>query len=120
MGAKVPASSLKEEVVREYRETERQKMHNILDKYLQICLQMGVSIPSSASYSTFLPATSFASCARLLCKEIVFLNRNLESYLWYDVVILPSFSFAQHLKGVADFLRAQTTHIGPHVQTKLT
>ncbi|KAB1214369.1 U-box domain-containing protein 32 [Morella rubra] len=42
MGAFVPASSLQENVVREHRETERQKMHALLDKYLQICRQNGV------------------------------------------------------------------------------
>ncbi|XP_062156574.1 U-box domain-containing protein 33-like isoform X1 [Alnus glutinosa] len=41
MGGKAPASSLKESIVREYHETERQKMHEIMDEYLLICRQKG-------------------------------------------------------------------------------
>jgi hypothetical protein len=44
VGARAPASSLNEEIVREHRETERQKMHEILDEYLLFCRQMGVLI----------------------------------------------------------------------------
>nr|XP_023913748.1 U-box domain-containing protein 33-like [Quercus suber] len=42
MGARAPASKLKESIVREYRENERQKMQKTLDDYLLICRQMGV------------------------------------------------------------------------------
>ncbi|KAG2720353.1 hypothetical protein I3760_02G032000 [Carya illinoinensis] len=42
LGGRVPASSLQESIVREYRETERQKMHGILDEYVLFCRQMGV------------------------------------------------------------------------------
>ncbi|CAK8542381.1 unnamed protein product [Lathyrus sativus] len=42
MGAKFPASSLKEQEVRAYREIERQNMHKTLDEYLRICHRMGV------------------------------------------------------------------------------
>jgi hypothetical protein len=42
VGGKAPASSLKESIVREYHETERQKMHEIMDEYLLICRQKGV------------------------------------------------------------------------------
>uniref|UniRef100_A0A7N2MF47 RING-type E3 ubiquitin transferase n=1 Tax=Quercus lobata TaxID=97700 RepID=A0A7N2MF47_QUELO len=42
MGTRAPASKLKESIVREYREKERQKMQKTLDDYLLICRQMGV------------------------------------------------------------------------------
>uniref|UniRef100_A0A2N9ECZ7 RING-type E3 ubiquitin transferase n=1 Tax=Fagus sylvatica TaxID=28930 RepID=A0A2N9ECZ7_FAGSY len=42
MGAKVPASSLKEKIVRDHQELERQEMQKIMDEYLQICHKMGV------------------------------------------------------------------------------
>ncbi|XP_059456952.1 U-box domain-containing protein 33-like isoform X2 [Corylus avellana] len=42
MGTKAPASKLKEKIVSDYRETERQNMHQILDEYVRFCLQMGV------------------------------------------------------------------------------
>ncbi|CAI8613163.1 unnamed protein product [Vicia faba] len=42
MGAKFPASSLKEQEVRAYREIERQNMHKTLDEYVRICYRMGV------------------------------------------------------------------------------
>ncbi|KAK4804019.1 hypothetical protein SAY86_003836 [Trapa natans] len=42
MGTLLPVSAVKEEKVREYRETEKLTMENILDEYLQICNQMGV------------------------------------------------------------------------------
>ncbi|XP_041002265.1 U-box domain-containing protein 33-like [Juglans microcarpa x Juglans regia] len=42
MGGRAPASSLQESIVREYRETEKQKMHGILDEYVQFCRQKGV------------------------------------------------------------------------------
>ncbi|KAM4094701.1 hypothetical protein ACB094_06G214300 [Castanea mollissima] len=42
VGARAPASKLKESIVREYRENERQKMQKTLDDYLLICRQMGV------------------------------------------------------------------------------
>ncbi|GAV81731.1 Pkinase domain-containing protein/U-box domain-containing protein [Cephalotus follicularis] len=42
LGTKFPASSLKEQEVRAYREIERQSMENILNEYLVICSQMGV------------------------------------------------------------------------------
>ncbi|XP_010523754.1 PREDICTED: U-box domain-containing protein 33 isoform X2 [Tarenaya hassleriana] len=42
MGAKFPASAVKEEEVRVYRETEREKVHMILDEYLRLCQQRGV------------------------------------------------------------------------------
>ncbi|PON92089.1 GPCR kinase [Trema orientale] len=42
MGTKFPASSLKDQEVRAYREIERQKMHKILDEYLVFCHRMGV------------------------------------------------------------------------------
>ncbi|KAJ1408635.1 Rossmann-like alpha/beta/alpha sandwich fold [Sesbania bispinosa] len=42
MGAKFPASSLKEQEVRAFREIERQDMHKTLDEYLRICQRMGV------------------------------------------------------------------------------
>ncbi|XP_057435649.1 U-box domain-containing protein 33-like isoform X2 [Lotus japonicus] len=42
MGAKFPASSLKDQEVRAYREIERQNMHKTLDEYLRICQRMGV------------------------------------------------------------------------------
>ncbi|OIW21427.1 hypothetical protein TanjilG_03461 [Lupinus angustifolius] len=42
MGAKFPASSLKEQEVQAYREIERQSMHKTLDEYLRTCQQMGV------------------------------------------------------------------------------
>ncbi|XP_057454645.1 U-box domain-containing protein 33-like isoform X2 [Lotus japonicus] len=42
MGAKFPASALKEQEVEAYREVERQDMHKTLDAYLLICQRMGV------------------------------------------------------------------------------
>ncbi|XP_021906273.1 U-box domain-containing protein 33 isoform X1 [Carica papaya] len=42
LGTKFPASSLKEQVVRAYREIERQNMDEILEEYLRICRQVGV------------------------------------------------------------------------------
>ncbi|KAJ1403529.1 Serine/threonine-protein kinase, active site [Sesbania bispinosa] len=42
MGAKFPASALKEQEVGAYREIERQDMHKTLDAYLLICQKMGV------------------------------------------------------------------------------
>ncbi|XP_059456549.1 U-box domain-containing protein 33-like [Corylus avellana] len=42
MGTKAPASKLKEKIVSDYQETERQNMHQILDEYVRFCLQMGV------------------------------------------------------------------------------
>lgn len=42
VGAKFPASSLKEQEVRAYREIERQSMHKTLDEYLLFCRRMGV------------------------------------------------------------------------------
>lgn len=42
MGGRAPASKLKESIVREYRENEKQKMQKTLDDYLLICRQMGV------------------------------------------------------------------------------
>ncbi|KAE7999502.1 hypothetical protein FH972_003922 [Carpinus fangiana] len=42
MGTKAPASQLKEKIVSDYRETERQNMHQILNEYVRFCLQMGV------------------------------------------------------------------------------
>lgn len=44
VGTKFPASSLKEQEVRAYREIERQNMHETLDDYLLICQRMGVII----------------------------------------------------------------------------
>lgn len=44
VGAKFPASSLKEQEVRAYREIERQNMHKTLDEYLRICYRMGVIV----------------------------------------------------------------------------
>ncbi|KAK4578224.1 hypothetical protein RGQ29_028383 [Quercus rubra] len=46
MGAKFPASSMKERELRAYRELERQNMQKILDEYLLICRQMGVHAES--------------------------------------------------------------------------
>ncbi|TKY63926.1 U-box domain-containing protein 33 [Spatholobus suberectus] len=42
MGAKFPASALKEQEVQAYREIEKQDMHKTLDAYLSICQRMGV------------------------------------------------------------------------------
>ncbi|XP_040999759.1 U-box domain-containing protein 33-like [Juglans microcarpa x Juglans regia] len=42
MGTKFPASSMKEQEVRAYREFERQNMQKILAEYLLICRRMGV------------------------------------------------------------------------------
>ncbi|ONI23124.1 hypothetical protein PRUPE_2G170900 [Prunus persica] len=42
MGGWFPASSLKDEEVRAYREIERQNMNKILEDYFRICRQMGV------------------------------------------------------------------------------
>ncbi|KAK9910410.1 hypothetical protein M0R45_034375 [Rubus argutus] len=42
MGTKFPASQMKDQEVRAYREIERQNMHKILDDYLRICRHMGV------------------------------------------------------------------------------
>ncbi|XP_008232891.1 PREDICTED: U-box domain-containing protein 33 [Prunus mume] len=42
IGGWFPASSLKDEEVRAYREIERQNMNKILEDYLRICRQMGV------------------------------------------------------------------------------
>ncbi|XP_059456956.1 U-box domain-containing protein 33-like [Corylus avellana] len=42
MGTKVPASKLQEKIVSDYRKTERQNMHQILDEYVRFCLQIGV------------------------------------------------------------------------------
>ncbi|KAL3026705.1 hypothetical protein AAZX31_03G008200 [Glycine max] len=42
MGAKFPASALREEGVQDYHERERLKMHKTLDAYLFICQRMGV------------------------------------------------------------------------------
>ncbi|PQQ17296.1 hypothetical protein Pyn_08764 [Prunus yedoensis var. nudiflora] len=42
MGGWFPASSLKDEEVRAYREIEKQNMNKILEDYLRICRQMGV------------------------------------------------------------------------------
>ncbi|XP_041028646.1 U-box domain-containing protein 33-like [Juglans microcarpa x Juglans regia] len=41
MGTKFPASSMKEQEVRAYRELEKQNMQKILNEYLLICRQMG-------------------------------------------------------------------------------
>ncbi|WCJ22783.1 U-box domain-containing protein kinase family protein [Euphorbia peplus] len=41
LGTKFPASSLKEQEVRAYREIERQEMHKLLDEYTLFCLQFG-------------------------------------------------------------------------------
>ncbi|KAI9089968.1 hypothetical protein K1719_028938 [Acacia pycnantha] len=41
MGAKFPASALKDQEVEAYRETERQTMHDILNEYFLICQRMG-------------------------------------------------------------------------------
>ncbi|KAJ9681459.1 hypothetical protein PVL29_020364 [Vitis rotundifolia] len=41
MGGKFPASKLKEQEVRAYRDLERQDMHKILNDYLLICRQAG-------------------------------------------------------------------------------
>ncbi|XP_075667945.1 U-box domain-containing protein 33-like isoform X2 [Castanea sativa] len=46
MGAKFPASSMKERELRAYRELERQNMQKMLDEYLLICCQMGVQAES--------------------------------------------------------------------------
>ncbi|KAK6918375.1 Protein kinase domain [Dillenia turbinata] len=42
LGVKFPASKLKEQEVRAYRELERQKTQKLLDEYLQICQKAGV------------------------------------------------------------------------------
>lgn len=42
VGTVLPVSAVKEEKVREHRETEKQNMDKILDEYLQMCNQMGV------------------------------------------------------------------------------
>ncbi|WJX82980.1 hypothetical protein P8452_65677 [Trifolium repens] len=42
MGAKFPASSLKDQEVQAFREIERKNMHKTLDEYLRICQRMGV------------------------------------------------------------------------------
>jgi hypothetical protein len=42
VGTKFPASSMKEQEVRAYREIERQNMQKILDAYLLFCGKMGV------------------------------------------------------------------------------
>lgn len=42
VGAKFPASALREEEVQDYHETERLKMYKTLDAYLSICQGMGV------------------------------------------------------------------------------
>lgn len=42
MGTKFPASSMKEQEVKAYREIERQRMQKTLDEYLLICRRMGV------------------------------------------------------------------------------
>jgi len=42
VGAKFPASSLKDQEVQAYREMERQNVHKTLDEYLRICQRMGV------------------------------------------------------------------------------
>ncbi|KAL4621985.1 hypothetical protein ACB092_06G264800 [Castanea dentata] len=46
MGAKFPASSMKERELRAYRELERQNMQKTLNEYLLICCQMGVQAES--------------------------------------------------------------------------
>lgn len=42
VGTRFPASSLKDQEVRAYREIERQNMNKILDEYLLLCRRMGV------------------------------------------------------------------------------
>ncbi|XP_010255340.1 PREDICTED: U-box domain-containing protein 33-like isoform X2 [Nelumbo nucifera] len=42
MGTKFPASKVKEQEVGAYRELEEQRMHNILNEYLVICINQGV------------------------------------------------------------------------------
>ncbi|XP_050385351.1 U-box domain-containing protein 33 isoform X3 [Argentina anserina] len=42
MGTKFPASQMKDQEVRAFREIERQNMQKILEDYLRICRQMGV------------------------------------------------------------------------------
>ncbi|EXB30880.1 U-box domain-containing protein 33 [Morus notabilis] len=42
LGTRFPASSLKDQEVRAYREIERQNMNKILDEYLLLCRRMGV------------------------------------------------------------------------------
>jgi hypothetical protein len=44
VGAKFPASSLKDQEVQAFREIERKNMHKTLDEYLRICQRMGVII----------------------------------------------------------------------------
>ncbi|XP_038681871.1 U-box domain-containing protein 33-like [Tripterygium wilfordii] len=42
MGTKLPVSSLEEEKVKQWRQIERQEMHEVLDEYLLICRRMGI------------------------------------------------------------------------------
>nr|DAD47347.1 TPA_asm: hypothetical protein HUJ06_017284 [Nelumbo nucifera] len=44
VGAKFPASKVKEEEVRAYRQLERQKMHDILNEYLALCTNHGILV----------------------------------------------------------------------------
>lgn len=46
MGTKFPASKVKEQEVKAYREIGRQEMQKNLDKYLLLCLQSGVLVSS--------------------------------------------------------------------------
>ncbi|XP_004298985.1 PREDICTED: U-box domain-containing protein 33-like [Fragaria vesca subsp. vesca] len=45
-----PASQLNHQVIRDYRQIERQKMQKILEEYLHICRQMGVLLLLLSSY----------------------------------------------------------------------
>lgn len=81
VGTRAPASKLKESIVREYREKERQKMQKTLDDYLLICRQMGVINPSlliSIHFFLLICSVCFGF------KEFVSLKQKPWSYVWND------------------------------------
>ena len=42
MGSKFPASKVTEQIVKEYRQHEREKMHKCLDEYMNLCSEQKV------------------------------------------------------------------------------
>jgi len=53
VGAKFPASALREQEVQDYHERERQKIPKTMDAYLYICQKMGVIFLVNLVFKTF-------------------------------------------------------------------
>jgi len=51
VGAKFPASALREQEVQDYHEKERQKIQKTMDSYLYICQRMGVIFLDNLNFS---------------------------------------------------------------------